>query len=61
MLLHGHHQEAHVGGLPSEGRVLMVEFMGRDCEESLRVDPTVLSCPQRLHWSLFQQYRGGTS
>lgn len=56
MLLPGHHQEAHAGGFPSEGRVLMVEFVGRDCE-----DPTGLSCPQRLHWSLSQQYRGGAA
>lgn len=61
MFLLGHHQEAHAGGFPSEGRVLMVEFVGRDCEEPLRVDPTVLSCPQRLHWSLSQQYRGGAA
>lgn len=29
-LLHGHHQEAHVGGLPSEGQVLMTELVGGD-------------------------------
>lgn len=36
-------QEAHLSGLPSEGQVLMMQFVGRDCKEPLRVDPTVLS------------------